>query len=197
MLRALETGRQIPRGGIKVGTQWVLADLKYPSLGPLHPPPSSSLMNTLLALPRVGLKAELRVLSYTLRPRNYSVRVAASSVKGHKVWDSADEAVKDVKTGDVLLSGGRSLTSSCLSVPDLPGLYRIWIMWYPRCVLKAIKFPDRIGVHQVHCRDVDHRPFEKERCQRAHSCLKQRGLGRRWFGWVAFSIWCDMLTNDF
>jgi hypothetical protein len=63
-------------------------------------------MNTILMLPRVGLKVELRVFSCRLRTRNYSV--AASSPK---IWDSADEVVKDVKTGDVLLSGGRSLNS--------------------------------------------------------------------------------------
>lgn len=66
-------------------------------------------MNTILVLPRVGLRAELRVFSCRLRARNYSV--AASGLKKRKVWDSADEAVKDVKTGDILLSGGRSPTS--------------------------------------------------------------------------------------
>lgn len=86
----------------------MLADLTSPSLDSLHPPLSSFPTNTILMLPRVGLKAELRIFSCRLRARSYSV--ATSSLKGRKVWDSADEAVKDVKTGDVLLSGGRSLT---------------------------------------------------------------------------------------
>ena len=40
--------------------------------------------------------------------RYYSVVVDAARPKKTKVWDSVDEAVKDVKTGDMILSGGTS-----------------------------------------------------------------------------------------
>ncbi|KAG6379187.1 3-oxoacid CoA-transferase [Boletus reticuloceps] len=65
-------------------------------------------MNTVLTLPRVGLKAELRVLACRLLSRNYA-QIAAASLGKSKVWDLAEEAVKDVKTGDVILSGGFGL----------------------------------------------------------------------------------------
>ena len=40
----------------------------------------------------------------------------ASAVKGKgKVWDSADEAIKDVKSGSLLLSAGAYLTCTVLS----------------------------------------------------------------------------------
>lgn len=42
------------------------------------------------------------------RMRYYSVVVDAARPKKTKVWDSVDEAVKDVKTGDMILSGGTS-----------------------------------------------------------------------------------------
>lgn len=32
-----------------------------------------------------------------------------------KVWDSVDEAIKDIKSGDVLLSGGASSLASTIS----------------------------------------------------------------------------------
>lgn len=56
-------------------------------------------------LPRISLRAELRVFSSRLHGKNYSVAAT------RKVWDSADEAVKDVKSGDVILSGGGSRIS--------------------------------------------------------------------------------------
>jgi 3-oxoacid CoA-transferase len=47
----------------------------------------------------------------SLKPRRagsrlYSLRVQSSVPKRSKIWESAEEAVKDVKSGDVLLSGG-------------------------------------------------------------------------------------------
>ena len=65
-------------------------------------------MNPALMLPRVGLRPRL----HGLRARSYSVVVSSS--RRQKVWDSVDEAVKDVKSGDVLLTGGRSPTTKCL-----------------------------------------------------------------------------------
>lgn len=53
--------------------------------------------------------------SYWLRasaasiPRHYSVVTSAPLPKKRKFWDSVDEAVKDVKSGDVVLSGGFGL----------------------------------------------------------------------------------------
>lgn len=40
--------------------------------------------------------------------RSYAVVADAALPKRTKVWDSIDEAVKDVKSGDILLSGGMS-----------------------------------------------------------------------------------------
>ncbi|KAH0830341.1 A subunit of 3-oxoacid CoA-transferase [Lanmaoa asiatica] len=60
-------------------------------------------------LPRVCLRAESRVFSCRLHARNYGA--AATSLKRRKVWDSADEAIKDAKTGDVLLSGETLITA--------------------------------------------------------------------------------------
>ncbi|TFY83242.1 hypothetical protein EWM64_g772 [Hericium alpestre] len=50
-------------------------------------------------------------VSYTLRlrVRYYGTPADLPVPKTKKVWDSVDEAVKDVKTGDVLLSGGFGL----------------------------------------------------------------------------------------
>ncbi|EPQ58363.1 3-oxoacid CoA-transferase [Gloeophyllum trabeum ATCC 11539] len=45
----------------------------------------------------------------SLRIRWYSTPVEAALPKKKKVWDSADEAVKDVKSGDMILSGGFGL----------------------------------------------------------------------------------------
>lgn len=44
--------------------------------------------------------------------RAYSVAADAPVPRKRKVWDSVDEAIKDVKTGDVLLSGGGSHAGS-------------------------------------------------------------------------------------
>jgi 3-oxoacid CoA-transferase len=44
--------------------------------------------------------------------------LAAAVPKTRKVWDSADEAVRDVKSGDTLLSGGEHAMSVRLRVSD-------------------------------------------------------------------------------
>ncbi|KAF9228717.1 3-oxoacid CoA-transferase [Gyrodon lividus] len=60
----------------------------------------------ILMLPRLSPRAALRSNVF-LTCRLYSV--AAPNSKKHKVWDSADEAVKDVISGDTILSGGFGL----------------------------------------------------------------------------------------
>lgn len=40
------------------------------------------------------------------RVRYYAVVASAATPQKSKVWDSVDEAIKDVKSGDILLSGG-------------------------------------------------------------------------------------------
>jgi 3-oxoacid CoA-transferase len=51
----------------------------------------------------------LRVCSST-KARCYSVAADAPVPKSTKVWESVDEAVKDVKSGDTLLCGGKHLS---------------------------------------------------------------------------------------
>ncbi|KAI0054173.1 3-oxoacid CoA-transferase [Auriscalpium vulgare] len=48
-------------------------------------------------------------LSLVLHVRNYSATVDLPVPKKKKVWDSADEAVKDIQSGDTILSGGFGL----------------------------------------------------------------------------------------
>jgi hypothetical protein len=77
-----------------------------------------NLLQNLRMLPRVlyrnpsTLAYNRARVSYALRasipsiPRYYSVVTKSSLQKKSKVWDSVDEAVKDVKSGDIVLSGG-------------------------------------------------------------------------------------------
>lgn len=68
------------------------------SLAPLRTPTPSSL---LAALPR---RTRLNLA------RGYASAVGVGArPKSRKVYDSADEAVRDVKSGDILLSGGFGL----------------------------------------------------------------------------------------
>lgn len=46
-----------------------------------------------------------------LHVRQYSTPTDLPVPNKTKVWDSVDEAVKDVKSGDVLLSGGEPLSN--------------------------------------------------------------------------------------
>lgn len=51
--------------------------------------------------------ARITVAVFRLGPvRKYSVPVDIPVPRKSKIWDSVDEAVKDVKSGDVLLCGG-------------------------------------------------------------------------------------------
>lgn len=53
-----------------------------------------------------------RVLTLHARVRYYGTPVNLPVPNKKKVWDSADEAVKDVKSGDILLCGGTSIDLS-------------------------------------------------------------------------------------
>ena len=61
----------------------------------------------LTAIPKIALVAPvpfgIRVVLSTKLGRFYSVQTRAPK---SKVWSSADEAVRDVKSGDTLLCGG-------------------------------------------------------------------------------------------
>lgn len=59
----------------------------------------------------------LRLAVFTSVTRKYSL--PAEPPKKSKVWDSVDEAVKDIKSGDVLLCAGACLCllKSCLLSP--------------------------------------------------------------------------------
>ena len=58
---------------------------------------------------RVAHVSTLRcALAFAPRVRHYGTPVDLPIPKKSKVWDSVDEAVKDVKTGDMILSGGTS-----------------------------------------------------------------------------------------
>ena len=54
-----------------------------------------------IAIPRAHSSSRIAIAT---RLRYYSV--ARDAPRKTKVWDSVDEAVKDVKTGDIILSGG-------------------------------------------------------------------------------------------
>ena len=56
-----------------------------------------------LAIPRSHSSSRIVVAA---RIRFYSVVANASRPKKTKVWDSVDDALKDVKSGDTILSGG-------------------------------------------------------------------------------------------
>lgn len=75
------------------------------------------LPRTLWASPRT--RVPTAQLSLSLRA--YSV-VNAPLPKKRKVWDSVDEAVRDVKSGDVILSGGKS--RRCLEESAVDSTFR-------------------------------------------------------------------------
>ncbi|KAI8998461.1 3-oxoacid CoA-transferase [Trametes punicea] len=59
-----------------------------------------------IALPRARTSSRIVLAA---RARYYSVVANAPIPKKTKVWSSADEAIKDVKSGDIILSGGFGL----------------------------------------------------------------------------------------
>ncbi|KAG6865618.1 hypothetical protein C0991_000905 [Blastosporella zonata] len=59
-------------------------------------------------------KATLRISAFASTSRKYSTPVDTPAPKKSKVWDSIDDAVKDVKSGDTLLCGGFGLAG----IPD-------------------------------------------------------------------------------
>ncbi|KAI0748319.1 3-oxoacid CoA-transferase [Daedaleopsis nitida] len=59
-----------------------------------------------VAMPRACSSSRITIAA---RIRYYSVVVNAPIPRKTKVWDSVDEAVKDVKSGDIILSGGFGL----------------------------------------------------------------------------------------
>lgn len=65
-----------------------------------------------LAIPRSRSSSRIVLAA---RIRYYSVVVDAPRPGKTKVWDSVDEAVKDVKAGDIILSGGSSRVSFATS----------------------------------------------------------------------------------
>ncbi|KAG5337306.1 hypothetical protein E4T56_gene16725 [Termitomyces sp. T112] len=82
---------------------------------------------------RLASGASLRISAFFSTRRKYSVAVNTSESKKSKLWKSADEAVKDIKSGDVLLCGGfgaagipdtllRALTKRKDTVKDLTGV---------------------------------------------------------------------------
>jgi len=54
------------------------------------------------------LRARSAHVSFIVRVRTYSTPTDLPVPDKKKVWSSADEAVKDIKSGDVLLSAGMS-----------------------------------------------------------------------------------------
>ena len=52
------------------------------------------------------LRYRLSAIAAPHRVRYYAVVATSAVPQKSKVWDSVDQAVKDVKSGDVLLSGG-------------------------------------------------------------------------------------------
>ncbi|KAI0831508.1 3-oxoacid CoA-transferase [Trametes gibbosa] len=82
-----------------------------------------------LAIPRARTSSRISIAA---RFRYYSVVANAPIPKKTKVWDSVDEAIKDVKSGDTILSGGfglcgipETLISALTKRPDVKGLTAI------------------------------------------------------------------------
>jgi 3-oxoacid CoA-transferase len=66
-------------------------------------------------LPTPG--ATLRISAFAASSRNYSVPIVTPK---SKLWNSAEEAVKDVKSGDILLCGGLSVL--CIELAQVTSL---------------------------------------------------------------------------
>ena len=63
-----------------------------------------------VAIPRAHSSSRIVLAA---RIRYYSIVANAPRPRKTKVWDSVDEAIKDVKTGDIILSGGTSIHFCC------------------------------------------------------------------------------------
>lgn len=78
---------------------------------------------------RLATTACLRVTAYAPAAfRKYSTPVDIPVPNKSKVWDSVDEAVKDVKAGDTLLVGG-TLDPAKLSTTGTDGEYLKDLGW--------------------------------------------------------------------
>jgi hypothetical protein len=78
--------------------------------------------------PRAGLPVFYVVRAYTV-PANSQVP------RRKKVWNSLDEAVSTVKSGDVLLSGGTLLRFNN-NPKVLNAIVRLWPLWDTRWVMR-------------------------------------------------------------
>lgn len=88
-------------------------------------------------------------------PRYYSIAKEAPLPSKRKVWDSAEEAVKGVKSGDVVLSGGALFSLSHHKRTLKQSRLRTW--WYTRHTYRSLGQPTRCtehnrGVEQLWCR---------------------------------------------
>lgn len=77
------------------------------------------------SLPGLSLKAAASA-------RCYSVATDAPIPRSTKIWDSVDEAVKDVKSGDTLLCGGAHILSHCIVALSNSRSCRFWVSWDSR-----------------------------------------------------------------
>lgn len=84
-------------------SRFVLAHTPHSHLVTLTTAPMLALRPRAVAISRARTSSRIAIAA---RIRYYSVVVNAPIPKKTKVWDSADEAVKDVKSGDIILSGG-------------------------------------------------------------------------------------------
>jgi hypothetical protein len=75
--------------------------------------------------------AVLRISAFATSSRKYSNTPVPNK---SKIWASVDEAVKDVKSGDVLLCGGQHALLLVSSAESEETNLRIWIGWHPRSV---------------------------------------------------------------
>lgn len=81
---------------------------------------------------RLANGVTLRVSAFTPVVRKYSTPTDLPVPKKTKVWESVDEAVKDVKSGDVLLCGGKFQVSRLLPCIESCIPCRVRACWYPR-----------------------------------------------------------------
>jgi hypothetical protein len=99
--------------------------------------------------------------------RYYSVAVDSHTPKASKVWNSADEAVKDIKSGDILLCGG-------FGAAGIPGV----LIPFRGCVSSL---PHRTR-YPARC------PRQTKGCDRLDRGFQQCRAGKLWLGWVCPSL---------
>ena len=119
--------------------------------------------------------AQVQGARSTQKFRFLNVAAGIPVPRKRKVWDSVDEAIKDVKSGDTLLSGGPW----------------VWILCVRRCRIFLSPLP---RIRTLRNPRYSHwGPCEEEGRQKPHCCLEQRWSWRTWAGCVRSDRSCLVL----